>query len=286
MTRHNRSAWLWGMGVLLWIGSRTAGAQYYGYAPPHPAPGMISVQADGEVRIPPDEVLLTLGVETDDMVLEQAHRKNSEIIQRAIDSIKRQGVLPRHIQTDYLNIEPRYLHENPRREFLGYFVRKTIVVTLKNVRVFDALLQQAVKDGVNYVLGIQFRTTQLAKHREAARELAIRLAMRKAAQLARATGQTLGPPRSINEQNNNWNYYGYYGNNMGWGQRASGYMAQSYGGGGFGGNASSGTGSFEPGQVVVSSNVIATFDLLEKRSVPTTAKTKPRRAPRAKKPAR
>ena len=262
-------------------GSRAAVAQYY--AVPN-QPRTVTVIAEGEVRVPPDEVILTLGVETDAMELERATEKNNEIVQRAIESIKRQGVLPRHVQTDFVSIEPRHDTINGRREFLGYYVRKTIVVTLKNVRLFDALLNGAVRDGVNYVLGINFRTTRLAAHREQARQLAIRLAKRKAVQLAQETNQALGPPRSIHEHSSGWNYHGYYGGNQGWGRRTD-YAAQAYmgGGGGFRGQGSGGQGSaFEPGQVVVTSAVTAMFDLAESRPRParTNRATKGRRARR------
>ena len=38
----------------------------------------INVTGDAEVRVVPDEVILTLGVETDDMEIDVAKRKNDE----------------------------------------------------------------------------------------------------------------------------------------------------------------------------------------------------------------
>ena len=68
----------------------------------------IYVSGEAEVRVPPDEVDITLGVETNDKDLLTAKRLNDERIQSLFEIAKAAGVPPEYIQTDYLNIQPRY----------------------------------------------------------------------------------------------------------------------------------------------------------------------------------
>jgi len=68
-----------------------------------------------------------------------------------------------------MNIAPRYKDYWRKDEFIGYFVRKNISITLKDVSKFEQLLSNVLQAGVNYVHGIDFRTTELRKHRDEAR---------------------------------------------------------------------------------------------------------------------
>jgi len=58
----------------------------------------------------------------------------------------------------------------------GYSVQKTIVVTLSDLSKFEDLLSGVLEAGANYVHNVEFRTTELRKHRDQARALAIQAA--------------------------------------------------------------------------------------------------------------
>jgi uncharacterized protein YggE len=184
---------------------------------------VISVSGEAELRVVPDEVLLSLGVESFDKVLKTAKAQNDAAIKRAIDVARGQGVQPEHIQTDYIGIEPKYERGDITRALLGYEVRKTILIRLKDIRKFEDLLTGALEAGVTHVHGIEFRTTDLRKHRDAARVLAIKAAQEKAALLARESGRSLGKVQSIGESN--YGYFSSYGS--WWGSRYNGGMAQN-----------------------------------------------------------
>jgi uncharacterized protein YggE len=119
----------------------------------------------------------------------------------------------KYIQTDYISIEPRYqdayLKDGyQKRELVGYVVRKDIAFTLKDVSRFEKLYSTILESGVNHVYGIEFRTTELRKHRDQGRALAIQAAREKAEALAKEMGQTVGAPLSISE-NCSWGYRSY-----------------------------------------------------------------------------
>jgi uncharacterized protein YggE len=219
-------------------------------------PGLITVTGDADVKVVPDEVILTLGVETWDENLSVAKRQNDARVKAVLALAKNYGIESKYIQTDHISIEPRY-HDNYERDrLIGYFVRKTIVITLKDLDKFEDLLTSALEAGVNYVHGIQFRTTELRKHRDQARALAIKAAQEKATALAGELGQRVGQPRTIREDHAGW--WSWY--NAWWGSRWSGGMAQNViqevGGGSFATED-----SIAPGQITVNARVTVSFAL-------------------------
>ncbi len=184
---------------------------------------LITVSGDAEVRIVPDEVIITLAVETWDEDLNLAKGENDLRVQRVMRLIQSYGVQRQHIQTDHISIEPHYRDEYAKNDFIGFFVRKTIVVTLRDISRFEELLTGVLNEGVTHVHGIQFRTTELRKYRDEARALAIRAAREKAVALAGELGQEVGEPQSIYEDRSGW--WSWY--NSWWGTRWGGGMAQN-----------------------------------------------------------
>ena len=183
----------------------------------------ISVTGNAQVMVVPDEVVLTLGVETSDLQMAAAKAKNDEIVKKVIDVTKTMGIDPKYVQTDYMNIQPRYDSGYPKPNFIGYFVQKNIVITLKDVSKFEDLLSQVLEAGVNYVHGVDFRTTQLRKYRDQARDLALKAAQEKAIAMATTAGQQVGQPLSVREEYNRW----YYPWNSWWGGGYGNQMSQN-----------------------------------------------------------
>jgi len=220
-------------------------------------PRLITVTGEADVRVVPDEVILTLGVETWDKNLETAKSRNDEIVKKVLALAAEHGIPTEHIQTDYIGIEPRYKDGYyEERDFVGYFVHKTIVITLRDLSRFEDLLSQALTAGVNYVQGIEFRTTELRKHRDEARALAIQAAREKATALAGELGQDVGEPQTIQEDQSGW----WSGYSAWWGSRWGGTMSQNViqemGGTGWTGGS-----SVAPGQIDVTARVTVSFEL-------------------------
>ncbi len=220
-------------------------------------PRLITVTGDADVKVAPDEVIITLGVETWDKDLNIAKKQNDERVKKVLNITKEFKIEPKHVQTEYINIEPRYDDYYDKRNFIGYFIKKTIVITLKDIAKFENLLGRVLESGVNYVHGIQFRTTELRKYRDQARALAIKAAKEKAIDLARELGQKIGKPHSITEQHAGWWswYGGWWG--YGWGSRGMAQnVVQNVGGGAAGDEA-----AIAPGQITVNARVSVSFEL-------------------------
>ena len=187
---------------------------------------MITVNGEAVVKVQPDQIIITFGIETWDKDIMLAKQKNNDAMQKAMKVIKESGVPDKEIQTDYLSIEPRYDDSYEKKDFIGYFVRNTFVVTLSNPEKVEELVSAVLQSGVNYIHGIDFQTTEFKKYREQARELALIAAKEKAEKMASALGQSIGDPLQISEGYGGGDWW-YYNSWSGWGYGRSNTMSQN-----------------------------------------------------------
>ena len=173
----------------------------------------------------------------------------------ALGFLKRSDVEGQDVQTDFLSIEPQYDSNISRTKPVVYVVRKSIEVKVENVESFEGLLTGLLTNGVNNVHGIEFRTTELRKHRDTARAMAIRAAREKADALEAELGVTRGKVYTINA--NDWG--GYWSPSGGfWGGRYGGAMMQNVVQN-TGGPSDSGDETLSLGQISVSASVNVSF---------------------------
>ena len=218
-------------------------------------PRLISVSGSAEVKVAPDEVRLSVGVETRHEKLDDARKENDERISKALGFLKSSGVKEKDVQTDFISVEPNYDSNVSRTKPVTYVVRKSIEIKLTKIDSFEGLLTGLLTNGVNNVHGIDFRTSQMRKHRDAARAMAIRAAKEKADALASELGVKRGKVQNISA--NEWG---------GWWSGSGGYWGGRGGGGMFqnavqnaGGPAETTDGTLSIGQISVSASVNVTF---------------------------
>ena len=220
----------------------------------------ITVNGEAVVKVQPDEIIITFGIETWDKNIMIAKQENNKIMKKAVAVIKEAGIRDKDIQTDYLSIEPRYDDNYEKKNFIGYFVRNTFVVTLAELDKVENLVTGLLQSGVNYIHNINFQTTEFKKYREQARELALNAAKEKAEKMASALGQIIGDPIQINEGYSGSNWWSYSSwNGWGYGSRSN-YMSQNVMQ-----NIESGSGEISEtialGKISIKANVTVTFEL-------------------------
>jgi uncharacterized protein YggE len=219
------------------------------------SPRLITVTGDADVKVAPDEVILVLGVENADRNLSVAKKQNDDRTARILTTLKNFGVESKHIQTDQFRVEPRYSDSYTRLDVSSYLVSKTIVVTLKDIAKFEDVQSAVLDAGASRFYSIQFRTTELRKYRDQARELAVRAAQEKATAMAKTLGQKIGKPQSIQENYSNW--YSWYDRWWGGGGSMSQNVVQNVSGP----SASSDDSAFAPGQITINARVTVSFEL-------------------------
>lgn len=232
----------------------------------------INVSGSAEVKVAPDEVDLNVSVETRNESLDEAKQQNDQRISQALAFLKKNGVKDKDVQTDYISVEPvfdpnAYIDPSTGRPLPGYdrnkaatkpahyLVRKGIGIKLSDVSNFDAVLTGLINNGVNYVQGIDFRTSELRKYKDKARAMAIKAAKEKAEAMATELGVKVGKPYSITV--NDWGGWTSWSRG-GWGYGVGGGANQNVSQNAAASSGDTGA-TFAVGQISVSASVNVSF---------------------------
>lgn len=166
----------------------------------------IQVSGSATVKVIPDLVTIQLGVTSNATTPQAVYEQNTGAMKKVIAAIRLLGVAEKDISTDYYIIQPVYQNYESL-DIKGYRINNTIIVNLKDVSKVSQVLAVALSAGANEVVDVQFKTSQLRQHRDAARDLAMKAAQEKARDLAGAANALPGCVLNIDE--NTWSYYGY-----------------------------------------------------------------------------
>lgn len=171
-------------------------------------PPLVTVTGQAEVRVPPDEVVFTLAVENVDKDMVAASKRTDDSVRQILAIARKNNVKPEDVQTSHISVQPKYntddlpyeSRDRVKRVLVGYEVSKTVAIRLRDISRFDDLLADVLKAGITRLSNLEFRDSQIRKHRDEARRMAIRAAQEKAKLLAGEIGQSIGPAYSIMEE--------------------------------------------------------------------------------------
>jgi hypothetical protein len=209
------------------------------------------VAGDAEIKVIPNQVLISLGVETRDRNLGVARVQNDTAVRSVLVAIAKFQIDATDVQTDFIQVNIVY-QSSAQTIVDHYVVEKAIAVTLKDVSKFEPLLSAVLEAGANHIYNVEFMTTDLRKYRDQARALAAKAAIEKASDLAAAAGlKVVGKPMNVSS----YSYGGgsWYGrlHNMG-----ANYGAQNVYQGGDRGSAE---GTIALGKISVTATVSMNF---------------------------
>jgi uncharacterized protein YggE len=166
--------------------------------PHHPAPATLSLTGEGTVRAKPDMATLQLGVVAEAVTARDALSENTSRMAEIVAALREDGIESRDLQTSDFSIEPRYSQPQPGREaepfvprIVGYAVRNTLTVRIRDLDETGALLDKAVTLGANTISGPSFTVADPSALQDSARKAAMRDALRKAELYAEAAGISL-----------------------------------------------------------------------------------------------
>ncbi|HET6249004.1 MAG TPA: SIMPL domain-containing protein [Tepidisphaeraceae bacterium] len=217
-----------------------------------PSTRTISTSGEAVIYVVPDEVIVNFGVENFDADLDKAKAANDAMSTKLLKAIKTVGVEDKNVQIDRLQITLEYKDNQPWTGLRGYITRRDYSITLKDVKLFEKLVDAALKNGANQVGGFEFCTTEMRKYRDQARSLAIKAAKEKAVALAKDLDCGVGKPWQIGEVS-----YGYGNGNFSLNSTQNAMQAV--------GGADGENGSTLPlGQIAVRASVSVVFDLTDK----------------------
>lgn len=219
----------------------------------------ITVTGEAVVQTRPDRIVVHVGIETLDPEVVAAKQRNAEATKKVLAAAREFGVPDREMQTDFLSLDQRWDDWYKRQKFLGYVVRNQIVITLSDAARLEELIEKLLAAGAVSIEGIDFETSEYKKHREHARELALKAAREKAEKMSAVLGQTVGAPIQISETSigspmSFFSSWWGYGRNPSMSQN----VAQSASGGE---KAGEGNDSIALGKISIRAAVSVTFEL-------------------------
>jgi uncharacterized protein len=167
----------------------------------------ISVQGTAEIQVVPDEVCVSLAIETRDPNLSNGKMSNDTRAENCVKYLKQNGVKGADVNAGNISVRPEYAY-NPETGLMEdvrfYVVTRTIEFRLSQKEKLDDLLTGLMESGVNYVNEVRFNSTKIREHRDAARRQAAKAAREKAELLAAELGVKVGKPIQISEVVNDY----------------------------------------------------------------------------------
>ena len=172
----------------------------------NPAPRIL-VSGEGSIDLAPDMAILTLTVTRQAETARGALDNNSSAMQDVMKAMTTAGIEKRDLQTSGFSIQPNYVYppQQPsgKREppkIVGYTVRNSLTVRVRDISTVGAVLDKSVSLGVNEGGNIMFTNDDPSTAITTARTKAVKDAMSKAKTLADAAGVKTGKLLEISEQ--------------------------------------------------------------------------------------
>ncbi len=165
------------------------------------AKNTITVSETGEVYAKPDLALTTFSVIAEAKTVTEAMTDNTQNMNAIISAMKKEGIEEKDLKTTSFTIYPRYewrkieteIYPYPpgKRVLVGYEVRQSLQVKIREMAKIGDIIQEATDAGANQVGNLQFTIDQEDELKKQARGQAIDKAKLKAKELASQLGVNL-----------------------------------------------------------------------------------------------
>jgi uncharacterized protein YggE len=179
--------------------SDTAGNAALTAAVPAAGSARITVTGTGKVSGVPNQLSLSMGVQTSAGSVATALRQANTATRSVTAVLRRSGVATSDIQTSGLSIYPNY--SNSSGVPTSYQVSEQLTITLRRLSVAGSQISAAARAGGNAttVDGVSLNLSDTSTLLASAREKAVADAKAKAAAYAHALGHPLGPVVTMSE---------------------------------------------------------------------------------------
>jgi uncharacterized protein YggE len=161
----------------------------------------INATGTGEAFGEPDILIVNVGVSAQRASIAEAREAAAAAQKGVIDSLKRNGVADKDIQTIQFSVNPQYDFRSGSQQIIGYVVSNVVTAKIRDLAKAGATIDAAIEAGGNDAVmqGVQFGIDDPTELQKQAREQAVRKAKEQAQQLADNAGVKLGKLLSISE---------------------------------------------------------------------------------------
>ena len=180
----------------------------------HAVKSVVSTSGTATVKVDPDKVTVTIGVDTNGSTAEEAAKQNAELMAKAIAALKALGITDDQISTNWYSVYPTYDYRStpcieiypqppdcaPKNEITGYRASNSLSVTLDADEDVGKVIDAAVAAGANNVSGASFFVSDGRQQEilDSLIEKAITNARNRADKAADAVNMNVSGVKSIN----------------------------------------------------------------------------------------
>jgi uncharacterized protein YggE len=163
----------------------------------------ITVNAEGKIKIVPDQVFISVSVETSGIKASEVKKDNDKSVDKVLSFIKKMNLPISDYSTQRVSLNQRYDYTDRQKK--EYEASQTITILLKDLSKYEDLMEGIVEVGVNQIDNVEFKSSKMAGYLIEARKLAIKNAKQKANDyISELPGQKVGKVISINEMESNF----------------------------------------------------------------------------------
>ncbi len=149
----------------------------------------INVSGEGKVKVAPDQVLISISIETKGTKAEDVKRENDKKMDVILKFIKKFNIPKEDYQTQRVSLNPNYDYEKKKH---NYIATQSIQILLKDLSKYDELMEGLVEEGINRIDNVEFKSSKMKELQSDARKLAIKDAKVKAEDFVSVLGQKVG----------------------------------------------------------------------------------------------
>lgn len=138
---------------------------------------VVTVRISENLRSPPDEATISVGVQSRDQSAARALEISKTKVEKLVETIRAAGIPAKNIQTQGVNLNADYVYEtvNGRGEqrFNGYIANNNVQVKTQDISRLSSLLDTLTASGANQISGPYFSIADPLPLRKDARKRAM-----------------------------------------------------------------------------------------------------------------
>ncbi|GAA0345080.1 SIMPL domain-containing protein [Bowmanella denitrificans] len=159
----------------------------------------INVMGQANVSAVPDLFQFSLYIEEKGPVVSKLNETVTDKTNKLVSFLLKQGVKERDIQSMHVQLYPWYEHRDSGSEQKGFVLARQIQVSLRELALYDKVLDGVLKLGATRIDGFQHNVENQQDLYLSALELAVKNAQLRAEKLASSLGAKVGKVVSVSE---------------------------------------------------------------------------------------
>ncbi|WP_396171391.1 SIMPL domain-containing protein [Flavobacterium sp.] len=162
---------------------------------------MINVAGEGKVKVAPDQVVISVSIETKGTRAEDVKRENDKKMDGILKFIKKSNIASEDFQTQRVALNPNYDYEKKK---YSYIASQTVQIVVKDLSKYDVLMEGLVNEGINRIDNVEFKSSKMIQLQSEARKLAMKDAKGKAEDFVFVLGQKVGKAIVISDNSQSY----------------------------------------------------------------------------------